>query len=155
MTELALTKPRILPPKGLLIALAAQLPILISCTPLRPSGLEIAAGGIFIIIGVVLNVWAERLFRQRGLGVCPFTHVPGLVGGCPYRWPRDPMYLGLVCLNSGVTLLSGVPANLWSSIAFCIWLHYAFVLPEESFLRHELGDAFHKYAERVPRWFLR
>jgi len=62
------------------------------------------------------------------------------------------MYLGLVCLNLGVTLFSGVLANLWSSIAFLIWLHYAFVLPEEIFLRHELGSAFDEYAQRIPRW---
>jgi protein-S-isoprenylcysteine O-methyltransferase Ste14 len=62
------------------------------------------------------------------------------------------MYLGLVCLNLGVTLVSGVLANVWSSIAFCLWLHYAFVLPEEAFLRGEVGGAFDDYATRVPRW---
>lgn len=62
------------------------------------------------------------------------------------------MYLGLACLNMGLTLLSGVLANLWSSIAFLIWLHYAYVLPEETFLRNQLGSTFYTYAQRVPRW---
>jgi len=62
------------------------------------------------------------------------------------------MYVGLVCLNVGVTLISGVLANLWSSIALFIWLHYAFVLPEETFLRHELGSAYDDDTRRVPRW---
>ena len=152
MNELALSKPRVLPPKGLLVALAAQLPLLVSAGPLRPSPLEIAAGGLLLVAGVVLNVWAERLFRHSGVGVCPFTHVPVMVARGPYRLTRNPMYLGLVCLNLGATLLTGVLANAWSSIAFGMWLHFAFVLPEEVFLRRELGRAFDEYAAVVPRW---
>jgi len=154
MTELVLNKPRILPPKGLLLALIAQLPILASSLPLRPSTWELAAGAIFLASGVVLNVWAERMFRHNGVGVCPFTHVPVLISAGPYRVTRNPMYVGLVCLNLGVTLFSGVLENLWSSIALLIWLHYAFILPEEAFLRRKLGEAFDKYAQRVPRWLL-
>jgi protein-S-isoprenylcysteine O-methyltransferase Ste14 len=152
MTELVLTKPRVLPPKGLLIAMGAQIPLLVSSVPLRPSALAIVSGGTLLIVGITLNIWAERLFRRGSVGVCPFTPVPALVARGPYRLTRNPMYLGLICLNLSVTLLSGVFANAWSSIAFAIWLHYAFVLPEENFLRRELGSAFDAYAERIPRW---
>jgi protein-S-isoprenylcysteine O-methyltransferase Ste14 len=109
---------------------------------------------MLLIAGVVLNVWAERLFRRNGLGVCPFTPVPVLVTRGPYRLTRNPMYLGLVCLNLGVTVFSGGLANVWSSLTLFAWLlHYAFVLPEEIFLRHELRSAFDEYVRRVPRWF--
>src|SRR5262245_52088948 len=154
MTELALSKPRVLPPKGLLIALAAQVPLIAASAPLRPSTLEMAAGAILLIGGALLNIWAERLFRRNRVGVRPFTEVPVVINRGPYRFTRNPMYLGLVCLNLGVTLFTGVLANLWSSIAFSIWLHYAYVLPEEVFLRHELRGAFDQYAQRVPRWLL-
>src|SRR5262245_46755439 len=152
MNELALNKPRVLPPKGLLIALSAQLPIVISSVPLRPSVAEMTAGAAFFIAGIVLNVCPERLFRRHDVGVCPFTHVPLLVVRGPYRFTRNPMYLGLLCLNLGVTLFSGALANLWSSIALFIWLHYAFVLPEENFLRHTLANTFDEYVKRVRRW---
>jgi len=155
MSELALNKPRILPPKGLLIALAAQLPILVSSASLRPGFAEIAAGVVFLAAGVLLNVRAERLFRRNSVGVCPFSNVPVLIVSGPYRFSRNPMYLSLVCLNLGPTLLSGALANLWSSIALFMWLHYEFVLPEEVFLRYKLGATFDEYAKRVPRWFWR
>jgi protein-S-isoprenylcysteine O-methyltransferase Ste14 len=132
--------------------MAAQLPLLISHLPLRPSLLEIAVGGCLLVAGLVLNVWAERLFRGDNVGVCPFSHVPVLVARGPYRITRNPMYLGLVCANLSITLLTGVLANIWSSIAFCVWLHFAFVLPEEVFLRRELGRAFDEYARHVARW---
>lgn len=65
------------------------------------------------------------------------------------------MYVGLVCLNLSVTFFTGVLANVWSSIAFLIWLHYAFVLPEEVFLRYKLAGIYDEYARRVPRWLIR
>jgi hypothetical protein len=99
-------------------------------------------------------IWSERLFRRSDVGVCPFTRVPVLIETGPYRVTRNPMYVGLICLNLGATLFSGVVANIWSCVAFAIWLHYAFVLPEEAFLRSEVGAAFDEYARRVPRWLL-
>jgi len=79
MTELTMNKPRMLPPKGLLIALGAQLPILVSSMPLRPSNLEMGAGALLLISGVVVNVWADRIFRRKSVGVCQFTPVPLLI----------------------------------------------------------------------------
>ena len=55
-------------------------------------------------------------------------------------------------MNLGVALACGVWANAWSSIALALWLHHAYVLAEEDFLRRTLGAAFDAYARRVPRW---
>ena len=145
-------KPDVLPPKGLVIAIAAQLPLVVAGLPLRPSMVEVVAGTLLLAVGSALNIWSERLFRRDNVGVCPFTRVPALVTRGPYRLMRNPMYVGLVCLNLGVALLSGVLANLWSSVAYVIWLHYAFVLPEERFLLHALGDRYDDYAAHRPRW---
>jgi protein-S-isoprenylcysteine O-methyltransferase Ste14 len=152
MPDSILPAPRMLPPRGLLTALAWQIPLLLSAWPPAPTSWGVAAGVVLLAAGAALNVWAERLFRRHGVGVCPFTRVPVLVERGPYRLTRNPMYLGLVCLNLGVTLCAGILANLWSSIAFVIWLHDAFVLPEEQYLRAEVGAAFDQYARRVPRW---
>jgi protein-S-isoprenylcysteine O-methyltransferase Ste14 len=56
-----------------------------------------------------------------------------------------------VALAAGLTLLTGVLANLWISLAFAIWLHHAHALPEERFLRDRFGAAYDEYAKRVPR----
>jgi hypothetical protein len=65
MNALVWTKPRILPPKGLLIAVVAQLPIMIAGFPLRPSALSMAAGALLLAAGATLNIWAERLFHWQ------------------------------------------------------------------------------------------
>jgi protein-S-isoprenylcysteine O-methyltransferase Ste14 len=149
---MTLRKAGVLPPRGLLIALASQLPLLAATGLRRPSVPELALGIGLLLVGCALNVWAERLFRRHDVGVCPFTRVPVLVERGPYRMTRNPMYLGLVALNLSASFLTGVLPNLWSSVAFALWLHYAFVLPEEAYLRREQGAAFAEYARRVPRW---
>src|SRR5688572_4812096 len=153
MTELTLTRPAILPPKGLLIAMVAQLPLIVAA-PLAPSRGEVVAGVGLLAAGAILNIWAERLFRANNVGVCPFSPTPVLIERGPYRFTRNPMYVGLVCLDAGAALTTGVLPNLWSAVALFIWLHYAFVLPEEGFLRCETGAVFDRYTQRVPRWLI-
>jgi protein-S-isoprenylcysteine O-methyltransferase Ste14 len=152
MIEVTMRRAGILPPKGLLIALASQVPLLAATGLRRPTVPELAIGIGLLLLGCVLNVWAERLFRRDDVGVCPFTPVPVLVERGPYRVTRNPMYVGLVALNLSASFLTGVLANIWSSVAFALWLHYAFVLHEEAYLQREQGAAFSEYARHVPRW---
>ena len=86
--------PRILPPKGLLLALAAQLPLLLCGWPLDPPAAMVIAVAALIVAGIVLNVWAERLFRRNRVGVCPFStapfwSTPGLTGSPATRCTWD------------------------------------------------------------------
>ena len=144
----------ILPPRGLLLALVAQLPIIATHWPLGPGVFEALAGSALVVAAAILNVWAARLFERQSVGVCPFSPTPALVTSGPFTLSRHPMYVGLVALSVGLTLLTGVLPNLWISVAFAIWLHHAYVLPEERFLRDRFGAAYDEYARRVPRWLL-
>jgi protein-S-isoprenylcysteine O-methyltransferase Ste14 len=145
----------VLPPKGLLIALAAQLPLALASLPLRPAAWELSAGLLLLIAGVAINVWAERQFRRAGVGVCPFSPAPTVIESGPYRFTRNPMYVGLIALCLSAALLCGLPLNAWTAVAYAIWLHRRFVLPEERFLLRERGEDYADYARRVPRWITR
>ena len=143
-----------LPPRGLLLALLAQLPLIAHQWPLSPSGFEVIVGGLLITLGGVLNVWSARLFERATVGICPFSPAAMLVEGGPFALSRNPMYVGLVALSLGLGVSTGVLANVWVTVAFAIWLHHAYVLPEERFLRDRFGPAYDAYAKRVPRWML-
>lgn len=144
----------LLPPRGLLLALLGQIPLVIVGWPLRPGPLEILAGCALLAAGVVLNVWSARLFERDAVGICPFSPAAALVTRGPYAVSRQPMYLGFVAIALGTTLVTGVLANLWAPATYAVWLHYAYVLPEERFLRDRFGAAYDAYRERVPRWLL-
>jgi protein-S-isoprenylcysteine O-methyltransferase Ste14 len=141
-----------LPPLGLLYSLLAQLPLVVATWPPSPGAWHLAAGAAILVAGVVLTVWPERMFRRARVGVCPFSAVPRLVTGGPYRISRNPMYLGFVSLSAGVAVASGVLGNLWAAAALGVWLHWRFVLPEEDFLYSQLGDKYIAYRDTHPRW---
>jgi protein-S-isoprenylcysteine O-methyltransferase Ste14 len=146
----------ILPPRGLLIALLCQLPLLFGQEfPLRTGLLGPATGLVLILFGAVLNIWADRLFKRAAVGVRPFSDTPRLVTDGPFALTRSPMYVGLVAVCAGFALVTGVYANLWVAAAYAIWLHFAYVVPEERFLCERFGPAFAAYAQRVPRWLKR
>ena len=145
-------RPRLLPPKALILSLVAQIPFILWSWPLKPARVPALVGAAMLIAGVVLNVWAERLFRKGGVGVCPFSSVPNLVSAGPYRFTRNPMYLGLVLVSASGPLISGSYWNLLPAVVLAVWLHFRFVLPEEEFLRNRLGLGYLEYASRNPRW---
>lgn len=147
-------KRRLLPPRALLISLLCQIPLVALSWPVRPGAWMVAAGVALIGAGAWLNVWSDRRFRINGVGVCPFSHTPTLLVDGPFALTRNPMYLGLVSISVGPTLASGALANGWIPAAYAIWLHFAYVIPEEQFLRDRFGPRFEDYAGRVPRWLI-
>jgi protein-S-isoprenylcysteine O-methyltransferase Ste14 len=137
-----------------LIALVAQLPLALADLPLRPFTVEITAGMLLLLAGLAINLWAERQFRHAGVGVCPFSPVHVVVETGPYRFTRNPMYVGLVALCLSAVLPTGVPLNAWTAVDYAIWLHRRFILPEEQFLLRERGESYAAYLRRVPRWLV-
>ena len=142
------------PPSALMVALAAQLPLALIEWPLAPHPLQVGVGGFLIGIGIAINVVSDRLFARLGVEVCPFGETPRLITTGPYRISRNPMYVGLVLVVLGASLLSGLVANAWTAAAYALWLHFVYVLPEEAFLRSRFGDRFRGYTSVTPQWIL-
>jgi protein-S-isoprenylcysteine O-methyltransferase Ste14 len=59
------------------------------------------------------------------------------------------MYLGLVAIAAGLTIATGVLASLWITTTLAVWLHYAYILPEEDFLHDQFGTVFERDVEAV------
>lgn len=108
--------------KGILIPLATTffnlaysavswLPISLQKS-LWPAGMQLplAIGGfVFIILGPVVALWG-LVYLGRSFGI--FVEVRTVVLGGPYRWVRHPMYLGWICMYSGLALANGSAAFL-------------------------------------------
>lgn len=145
--------PRDLPPLWLLAALSLQL-ALHYLAPLRQwlpppwTFFGIAP----IALGCLLTLWAALLFRRRGTGIRPFTEVRALVAEGPYRFTRNPMYLGMVLVSVGVALCCGTLGPVLVVPALFLLLRGRFVRREEEFLLARLGDPYRDYCLRVPRW---
>lgn len=109
-------------------------------------------GALAIAAGIGLIAWAIRLFQRVGT-----THHPGeeptvLVVTGPYRRTRNPMYIGLTAILSGIGLLAGAWPFLLAPIAFLLLMNAFRVPHEERALAEAFGADFEAYRRRVRRW---
>ncbi|HLU40571.1 MAG TPA: isoprenylcysteine carboxylmethyltransferase family protein [Planctomycetota bacterium] len=74
------------------------------------------------------------------------------VTGGPFRWSRNPMYLGAIAMAVGVALIVGTwPAWLVPVVLFVLQ-NFAIIPFEERSMRHTFGAEFDAYCARVRRW---
>lgn len=105
-----------------------------------------------IVGGLLLDGMAAGLFRRRGTAVEPWKPSTALVIEGPYRFSRNPIYLGFavtyvglaIAMDSWVALLMLLP---------CLAVVDRFVIQrEERYLAAKFGAAYAGYRSRVRRW---
>ena len=116
------------------------------------SPLATVFGTLLISIGFLLRVWAVAHFYSHQMRVISLEPQGSFVTAGPYRYSRNPLYLGAnVFCFFGAALLFGSPAALILTI-----LHLPFVnlmiRREERQLEQKFGDQFRTYKTRVRRW---
>jgi len=112
-----------------------------------------ALGVLLIAVGATLFVRCTLLFGRRGSGTPVPTDPPAkLVIEGPFRWSRNPIYVGYVIALVGEALLFGQAALAFYTVVCTLAFHLIIVFGEEPLLRHRFGDEYRRYAEQVPRW---
>jgi protein-S-isoprenylcysteine O-methyltransferase Ste14 len=110
-------------------------------------------GVALVAVGVAVAVWAFALFRREGTEINPISETnASLVVRGPFRFTRNPMYLGLVFITFGIAFWVGsLPMFAVPVLVFATanWVHIPF---EEAKMRRQYGAAFDKYTGRVRRW---
>lgn len=111
-----------------------------------------AAGIAIILAGLWLIVEAWKLFKRTGQDPAPWTPSPEMLLSGPYRFTRNPMYVGLTCMQVGLGLALN---NLWISAlaAFSLLIvHFIAVVPEEKYLSEKFGESYTAYLIKVRRY---
>jgi len=116
-------------------------------------GLAQVAGLVISAVGGVLTVWCVLTFAFVGRGTpAPFDPPRRLVVRGPYRFVRNPMYLGAALVLLGATLYFVSLALLGFTALFVLATHLFAVAYEEPTLRRMFGDEYESYCRRVNRW---
>lgn len=144
---------RVLPPVYLLVALLLMAGLHVAFPvrqvirfPYRYSGL------LFVLGGILLVLWAARLFGQAGTTIKPFQEPSALVVRGPYRFTRNPMYVGMVGVLVGIALLLG-SLSPWIIIPlFVMLIDTRVIRAEEAALDRMFGARYRTYKARVRRW---
>ncbi len=92
-----------------------------------------------------------RFVRARGTPA-PVAETEELVVSGPYRWTRNPQYVGVVSAVAG----QGLRWNSWPVLAYAVYLVGAFHVwvrvYEEPRLSRRFPDSYPDYVATVPRW---
>jgi protein-S-isoprenylcysteine O-methyltransferase Ste14 len=110
-------------------------------------------GWAVMVCGFVLALICGANFAFRGRGTpVPFDPPLEFVAAGPYRYVRNPMYLGALALLAGYGLVVGSVAVLILSGGAWVLAHTFVVLVEEPGLRRRFGDSYERYTRSVMRW---
>ena len=118
---------------------------------LMPSPWHIA-GGILSLAGVTLGLWGVHALHRAGTPVRPDRPVTRLVTDGPYRYTRNPLYIGLTTIYLGIALSTGMLWLLVTLVPVLAVMNWKIVRREEQFLEAKFGDAYRDYKARVRRW---
>ena len=120
--------------------------------PFLGGGMQYALGGAVFALGLGIVATAIREFRRVGTNVPTFRPTLALASGGPYRFTRNPIYVGLCLGHLGVALAGD---SLWAVAAVipvALVLHYGVVLREEAFLEGKFGEPYTRYRAATRRW---
>ncbi len=120
--------------------------------PIHVGALELI-GLAVLTIGAVLAVSCILTFAVIGKGTpAPFDPPRQLVVRGPYKWVRNPMYLGAELVLLGAALYYRSTALVLYAAVFLVITHLFVTLYEEPHLRGVFGQSYEDYLRTVHRW---
>jgi protein-S-isoprenylcysteine O-methyltransferase Ste14 len=110
------------------------------------------AGWLLCGLGAGLSGWAMVTFGMERTPVLPLAPARTVVTRGPYRFSRNPIYLGLALIYAGVTLMLN---TLWALLLLpvaLVLLYFLVIQVEERHMRERFGDTYETYRRSVRRW---
>lgn len=108
----------------------------------------------FIGMGIVIALFGMVSFIRMGTTVDPRSpeDANALVAIGMYRYSRNPMYLGLLLVITGMAIYWGALSSILVILLFIGYMNKYQIAPEEAALREKFGDRFIEYTQRGRRW---
>ena len=130
---------------GLLLDRRAHIPFL-------PRSAALGLGWPLIGGWVVLSKWALQTIRDAEVPIRTDKPVPGLTTEGPFGYSRNPSYLALAMLYTGIAVLRN---SLWAILLLPVVLgmiQREVIGREERYLERTFGEEYLAYKARVRRW---
>jgi len=111
-----------------------------------------ALGWSLIALGSALAYWANGHFVARRTPAYPWRAPRRVVNAGPYRFTRNPMYLGFLLIQAGIGCVRHNPLYLVLLVPTWAFIHWGVVLREEPFLLRKFGAPYQQLLDRTRRW---
>ena len=118
---------------------------------LLPAGLAPPVGMTLLVFGLIA-VPAVLAFRRMNTSPKPWEPTTAVVTTGPYRFTRNPMYLGFTLLYLGTTCWVNTVWPLLLLPVVLVAMHYGVIVREEAYLERVFGEEYLRYKRRVRRW---
>lgn len=122
---------------------AGLLPFAIATTAISALAAMLAA------VGVLLRVWGTAYLGPATVNNAAMKAGAVMADG-PYRYVRNPLYLGVWFMAAGLMFLMPATGALVTMLLLTLFL-LRLILGEEEFLTAQLGEPYQAYLQAVPR----
>jgi protein-S-isoprenylcysteine O-methyltransferase Ste14 len=120
--------------------------------PLLPENLQYALGGALIVFGLAVVLASFRRFKAAGTNVDPLKPATAILTEGPYRWSRNPIYIGLTAACAGIGIAVDAPWVWVLLLPTVVVMHYGVIAREERYLERKFGAEYLDYKASVRRW---
>lgn len=115
--------------------------------------LVIVFATLLAALGAIFRIWGSAYLGSAAV-VHPDMNAQALIAGGPYRYVRNPLYLGLWFMVAALAFLMPPTGALATMILLTLFL-MRLIFGEETFLGAQLGEPYRAYLQAVPRLFPR
>jgi protein-S-isoprenylcysteine O-methyltransferase Ste14 len=117
-----------------------------------PDAVQWTLGGLLLVAGLTLLVSFNSLFNRHDTAVEPWKPTTAIVTTGPYRFTRNPAYLGMALVYMGIALMASA---LWVLLPLPVVLavmNNGVIKREERYLERKFGTEYLDYKSRARRW---
>ena len=146
-------RPSSVPWPPILLGLGILVPVLLGRVVPLDAGLQLPVAGIGLIVAAfAIDAWVFELFRRHNTEIMPHKAARHLVTDGPFRYSRNPIYVGNALIVLGGFFLTGSLWFLAGAVFFVVAVTRLAIVREERHLAALFGEQWHAYAAQVRRW---
>ena len=115
---------------------------------------EFIFGSFMIISGLIIILSAIILFKKYQTTITPLnpSNATKLITDGIYKFSRNPMYLGLLLVLLGISIILNPTGGFILIPLFILYLNLFQIIPEENAMVDLFKDEFLEYKKNVRRW---
>ena len=117
-----------------------------------PRTWSMPVGIALVLMATALLVSSIARFRAAGTPVPAYKPTTAIVRKGPYRFTRNPIYLGFSLLQLGVAIWVNSVWLLVTLVGAMVLINYAVIRKEENYLERRFGNEYVDYKRTVRRW---
>jgi protein-S-isoprenylcysteine O-methyltransferase Ste14 len=107
---------------------------------------------VLFVVSVALSASGIGMFRRSRTSIVPVRPATTLVVSGPYRFTRNPMYVGLALFTVALALLMDIWWPVLLLVPVLLAIQWFVIAREEEYLERRFGADYIAYTQRVRRW---